>query len=308
MSPAPTTIRSAVPQSSDHIELTEAEFARISKLAYTHFGLDLPPGKQGLVTARLSKKIRQLGMRSFKEYYDFVTADASGEALESMVDDLTTNHTSFFREPQHFDLLRKTIFPTLKDRPALHLWTAACSTGEEPYSIAISLAEEIARDPTLARTGGPPIHILASDISTRVLAKARRAVYPAERFAQFDKPLLQRYMLRSTSPGPVSYQIKPEIRAMVEFKHLNLMKSFAALPVFSVIFCRNIMIYFDKPTQQALVSRLVDHIEPGGYLLIGHSENLNGIDHGLTYIQPATYRKCGALAEPSRKRSPRDSR
>jgi chemotaxis protein methyltransferase CheR len=295
MTPPVTTTRPA----TESLELGEAEFAKISKLAYTHFGLDLPPSKQSLVAARLSKKILQLGMRSFKEYYDFVTSDASGEALESMVDDLTTNHTSFFREAQHFDLLRTTILPRLRDRRTIDIWTAACSTGEEPYSIAISLAEE------LGPAVSPAIHVLASDISTRVLAQAKRAVYPESRFAQVDRALLQRYLLRSTSPGPVRYQMKPTIRAMVEFKQLNLMKSFSSLPIFPVIFCRNIMIYFDKPTQQDLVKRLVDHLEPGGYLLIGHSENLNGIDHGLTYIQPATYRKYGAAAELPRKRGAR---
>lgn len=273
------------------LKLSEADFAKFSKLAYDHFGLDLHAGKQGLVAARLSKKIRQLGMRSFKEYYDHVTSDASGEALESMVDDLTTNHTSFFRESQHFDLLRKKILPQIRHRRTIDIWTSACSTGEEPYSIAISLAEEVGVH------GSPEIRILASDISTRVLAKARRAVYPEERFRSIERSLLQRYLLRGTNPAALNYQMKPEIRKMVEFKHMNLMKSFSTLPLFPVIFCRNIMIYFDKPTQQDLVKRLAAHLEPGGFLLIGHSENLNAIDHGLTYVQPATYRKAGNLSE-----------
>jgi chemotaxis protein methyltransferase CheR len=265
--------------------MSATEFAKISKLAYEHFGLDLHAGKQSLVSARLSKKIRQLGLRSFQAYYDHVLSDSSGEALIAMVDDLTTNHTSFFREPQHFDFLRKTILPQLRGRGTIDVWCAACSTGEEPYSIAISIAEE------LGGANAAEIRILASDISTRVLAKAKRAVYSEERFRGLPMPLLQRSLLRSTGPGEVAYRIKPELRAMVDFKHLNLMENFSSLPVFPVIFCRNIMIYFDKPTQQGLVNRLTAHLEPGGYLLIGHAENLNTIEHGLDYVAPATYRK-----------------
>jgi chemotaxis protein methyltransferase CheR len=275
----------SVVRQTEGLQLSEHEFAKISKLAYEHFGLDLHAGKQGLVSARLSKKIRQLGLHSFQEYYDHVLGDASGEALVSMVDDLTTNHTSFFRESQHFDFLRKTILPQLRGRKTIDVWCSACSTGEEPYSIAISIAEE------LGGTHAAGIHILASDISTRVLARAKRAVYSEERFRGLPMPLLQRYLLRSTGPGEVVYRIKPELRAMIEFKHLNLMEDFSSLPIFPVIFCRNIMIYFDKPTQQTLVKRLTAHLEPGGYLLIGHSENLNTIEHGLDYVEPATYRK-----------------
>jgi chemotaxis protein methyltransferase CheR len=266
-------------------ELSEKEFAKISRLAYEHFGLALHPGKQGLVSARLSRKIRQLGLASFQAYYDHVLNDPSGEALVGMVDDLTTNHTSFFREPQHFEFLRRTILPQLRDRRAIHVWCAACSTGEEPYSIAISLAEE------LGPGSMPEIRILASDISTRVLAKAKRAVYAEERFRGLPLPLLQRYLLRSIGPGGVAYRMKPELCVRMEFKRINLMNDFSSLPIYPVIFCRNIMIYLDKTTQQGLVQRLTAHLEPGGYLLIGHSENLNTIAHGLEYVEPATYRK-----------------
>jgi chemotaxis protein methyltransferase CheR len=267
------------------LRLSEREFAKISNLAYEHFGLDLHAGKQGLVCARLSKEIRRLGLPSFAAYYEHVLRDPSGQALASMVDDLTTNHTSFFREPRHFDLLRKTIVPGLRGRRTTDVWCAACSTGEEAYSIAISIAEE------LAGTNGEQVRILASDISTRVLVKAQRAVYAEDRFRGLPTSLLQRYLLRSTGTGEVVYRIKPELRAMVAFERLNLMEDLSGLPVFPVIFCRNLMIYFDQPTQQDLVSRLTAHLEPGGYLLIGHAENLNAIEHGLSYVEPATYRK-----------------
>ena len=141
-----------------------------------------------------------------------------------------------------------------------------------------------------------------------MLETAKLGVYPRVRLQGISEALLQRYLVKERGTSTDSFRFRSDIRSMIDFEHLNLMASLPTGYCCSVIFCRNIMIYFDKPTQQALVSRLVDHLEPGGYLLIGHSENLNGIDHGLTYIQPATYRKCGALAEPSRKRSPRDSR
>jgi chemotaxis protein methyltransferase CheR len=265
--------------------LREADFVRISKLAYDHCGLDLHHGKQILVAARLSKKIRELGLTSFDQYYDHVVRDKTGAAMTAMVDSLTTNHTSFFREPRHFDLLRNTIFPALRNRAEIHLWSAACSSGEEPYSIAMSLLE-VSRTDALAKG-----RILATDISTRVLAKAKQATYAAERFQGMTMPMMQRYLLKSNNG--LLYRFKPEVRGMIRFERLNLMDELPRGYRCSVLFCRNIMIYFDRPTQQNLVERLATHLEPGGYLLIGHSESLNNIAHDLEYVSPATYRKPG---------------
>jgi chemotaxis protein methyltransferase CheR len=268
--------------------LSASEFDKISQLAYEHFGVDLRNGKQGLVAARLGKKLRELGLKSFQAYYDYVKADRSGAALTSMVDQLTTNHTSFFREPRHFDLLRKTIFPALLSRPTIHIWSAACSSGEEPYSIAMSLLEEAPRE------AAAKVRIKATDISTRVLEKAKSGVYPAERVKDIPAALLQHYLVKGAqSDAPDSFRFKNEVRAMIDFGHLNLMGPLPQGYRCSVIFCRNIMIYFDKPTQQRLVGRLSQHLEDGGYLFIGHSESLNNISHELTYVCPATYRKSG---------------
>jgi chemotaxis protein methyltransferase CheR len=267
--------------------LNEREFEKISQLAYEHFGLDLRGGKQGLVSARLGKELRQLGLKSFQHYYDYVRADRTGAALASMVDHLTTNHTSFFREPRHFDFLRKTIFPSLRARSRIDIWSAACSSGEEPYSIAMSLLEESPRE------AAAKVRIKASDISTRMIEKARRGVYPAERFEGIAVPLLQHYLLKGQGEAAETFRFKNDIRSMIEFEHLNLMEKLPEGYVCPVIFCRNIMIYFDKPTQQSLVQRLSEHLEEGGYLLIGHSESLNNIVHGLGYVCPATYRKPG---------------
>jgi chemotaxis protein methyltransferase CheR len=268
--------------------LKPVEFEKIRRLAYDHFGLDLSSGKQGLVAARLGKVLRELGFTSFQTYYDYVQADRSGAALAKMVDHLTTNHTSFFREPRHFEFLRKTIFPMLRNRSQIHLWSAACSTGEEPYSIAMSLLEESPHDAM------DKVKIKATDISTRVLETARRGVYKEERFSDFGAGLLKRYLTKGQSSSGITYQFKTEVRSMVQFEHLNLMQKLPAGYLASVIFCRNIMIYFDSPTQQSLVARLTEHLEDGGYLFIGHSESLNTISHGLTYVCPAIYRKQGA--------------
>jgi chemotaxis protein methyltransferase CheR len=269
--------------------LRAGEFEKISKLAYEHFGLDLGNGKQGLVAARLGKKLRELSMKSFEQYYDHVTSDRTGEAMTMMVDLLTTNHTSFFREPRHFDFLRKIIFPELRNRSEINIWSSACSSGEEPYSIAMSLLEE-SQSETLAK-----VRIKATDISTRVLEKGKRGVYAAERFNGVPIPLLHRYLLKGQNTAVDLCRFKPEVRSMIDFAHFNLMDKPPESYRCSVLFCRNIMIYFDKPTQQNLVQRLSMHIEDGGYLFIGHSESLNSIAHGLDYVSPAIYRKpCGS--------------
>ncbi|RXH58627.1 CheR family methyltransferase [Granulicella sibirica] len=265
--------------------LHPAEFEKIRRLAYEHCGIDLHNGKQSLVAARLSKKLRELGLRTFQEYYDHVTADRSGAAMATMIDFLTSNHTSFFREPRHFDFLRKTIYPTLRTRPEIHIWSAACSSGEEPYSIAMSLLEEGGAEAAAS------VCIKATDISTRVLETARRGIYPSERFQGIPMPVLQRYLLKGHNASADRFRFRNEVRSMITFEHFNLMESIPGSYRCSVIFCRNIMIYFDKPTQQSLVARLSARLEDGGYLFIGHSESLNAISHGLDYVSPATYRK-----------------
>jgi chemotaxis protein methyltransferase CheR len=266
--------------------LHAGEYEKISQLAYEHFGLDLR-SKESLVAARLGKKLRELGLKSFQHYYEYVKADRSGAALASMVDQLTTNHTSFFRELKHFEFLRKSVFPALRTRSRIHIWSAACSSGEEPYSIAMSLLEEAPREAAFK------VRIKATDISTRVLDKARRGVYPADRVAEIPRPLLERYLVKETGGSASGYRFKSDIRSMIEFERLNLMGNLPAAYCCSAIFCRNLMIYFDKPTQQSLVQRLSERLEDGGYLFIGHSESLNNISHGLDYVCPATYRKPG---------------
>ncbi|HMF79435.1 MAG TPA: protein-glutamate O-methyltransferase CheR [Bryobacteraceae bacterium] len=263
--------------------LSPRDFDRISKLAFETAGIDLREGKQELIQARLGKKIREGNFGSFREYYQHVLADRSGGELIALLDALTTNFTSFLREPAHFDFLRKSIVPELQG--PIRIWSAACSSGEEPFTIAFSLLEELGM-PACNR-----ISILASDISTRALTAAGRSVYLAERFSDCPPDWPRKYMLRGSGRSEGWYLVKPAIRRLVEFRRLNLMETFHPRQPFQVIFCRNVMIYFNKETQSQLVNRLAGCLAPGGYLLIGHSESLTGLQHPYEYIKPAVYRK-----------------
>jgi len=263
------------------------EFEAIRRLAYEKFGLDLRRGKEELVTARLGKRMREGGFGSFEKYYQHVVSDPSGEALIGMIDALATNHTSFLREAAHFEFLRENVLPGLRERPRIELWSAACSTGEEPYTLAFTLCDQWGAE-SFRR-----VHILATDISTKALAAAKSAVYPAERFSAVPAAWQRQFLLRGEGRWKGWYRIKPEVRGQIEFARLNLVEAFSQRTLFATIFCRNVMIYFDKATQEAVVNRLAACIEPGGYLFIGHAESLTGIRHALTYVKPAIYRKPG---------------
>lgn len=269
--------------------LSQRDFNRIRKLAFDYCGLNIEEGKENLVASRLSKLMRQAGISSYGAYFDHVVADKTSHALVTMIDSLTTNHTSFFREQQHFDFLNNVLFPALSTRPRVDIWSAACSTGEEPYSLAFA-----ARD--YYRGSSPEVSILATDISTRVLETARQATYEEQRFRGVPKALLQRHLLRGQGTASGLYRVKPEVRAAVRFMRLNLMEPFDAVgTAFPLILCRNAMIYFNAETQEQLVARFYRQLEPGGYLFIGHSESLNRITHSFEYVCPAVYRRPGVL-------------
>ncbi|MEJ5370168.1 MAG: protein-glutamate O-methyltransferase CheR [Bryobacteraceae bacterium] len=270
--------------------LTEREFREIRELAYRIFGLDLKPGKEALVNARLARRVSELGLGSLSEYVEAVKRDRTGEELERLINALTTNHTSFLREPQHFALLREAVLPPLAARGAVRIWSAGCSTGEEPYTILFTAAEALPPE-RLAR-----LELLATDISTRVLEKARSGIYPQERLQGLPPGWAQRFFQKGEGRWEGMVRVKPEWRARIEFRRLNLMEDFSHLPRFHVIFCRNVMIYFDKPTQERLVRRFAERLEPGGWFLIGHSEGLMGIRHELEYVKPAVYRKPAGAA------------
>ena len=267
--------------------LTAREFATISALAREEFGLELGKGKEQLVAARLGKLMRRLGFSTFADYYRHVQGDRTGDALVELIDALTTNHTSFFREQAHFDFLVQRVLAEHKGRGAMRIWSAASSTGEEPYTIALTAREHLGdKSPML------PL-IFASDISTRVLETARKGIYKADRFQGGVAPWIKKHILRGEGRWEGWYRMRPEILGMVEFRRVNLIEPLPDIGCFTVIFCRNVMIYFSRETQEQLVNRLAACLEPGGYLFVGHSESLTGIQHGLQHVQPAIYRKRG---------------
>jgi chemotaxis protein methyltransferase CheR len=266
-------------------ELKARDFALIRDLAYQKCGLDLRHGKEQLVSSRLSKHIRAGGFSSFDAYFRYVSSDSTGEALIAMIDSLTTNHTSFLRENPHFQFLTETVLPAYLDRQHIDVWCAASSTGEEPYSILLSLWSAI------GGRNGPDMRIQASDISTRVLAIARKGIYNSERLSGLPPDWLRRFFLRGEGNSQGLYRIKPELASKVEFRRVNLVDPFPKSVEYQAIFCRNVMIYFDQKTQEDVVNRLAACIEPGGYLFVGHAESLTGVRHGLQYVKPAIYRK-----------------
>lgn len=277
--------------------LTASDFEKIGRLARERFGLNLQAGKEALVAARLGKRIRQGGFTSFADYHRHVLADRTGEALIGLIDSLTTNHTFFLRERAHFDLLGEIAAGELRDSPGLRIWSAACSTGEEPYSIAMYLIDVALKTPC---RWAPNLQILGSDISTRVLEKARRAVYEKERFRDIPEHWWRTGLLKGRGEDSGWFKVKPEVAKLVRFERLNLIEP---LPrrTFHIIFCRNVMMYFDKPAQQDMVARLAECLEPGGYLFVGHSETLTGVKHSLLYARPAVYRKDIAQGSPTRR-------
>lgn len=274
-----------------HSVISPEAYHCIAQKVYVHSRIRLGDDKQALVTGRLGKRLRQLGLASFEAYCDLLESADGAAELGPLVDLISTNHTHFFREKQHVDFLRTHILPEWSQNRArrdeiFRLWSAACSSGEEPYTVAIVLAE-------FAREHGPVRwHVEASDISTRILARARDGIYPADRVNLPAPDLLPRYFQKGTGTHTGYFRVKEALRATMTFHRMNLLQ--ADYPVHGaqhVIFCRNVMIYFDAATQQELVSKLAAQIAPGGYLVVGHSESLLGVKHGLKTIKGGIYRK-----------------
>lgn len=265
------------------LELSQKQFATISAFVYRVSRINLTAGKEGLVRTRLARRVRQLGLNGFAEYIDLVTQDGAEEEAAIMVDLLTTNKTSFFRENQHFDLLATTLLPRLLERGRpLRIWSAGCSTGEEPYTLAMLLHDQL---PDSARRHA---RVLATDISARVLARARSGVYTGDAVREIPAAYRSRY-LKAAAGTPGAFEVDPAIRSMVSFARLNLMDAWPMKGPFDVIFCRNVMIYFDRDTQEQLVGRFWEKLVPGGHLFVGHSESLSSLSHAFSYVQPAVY-------------------
>jgi len=265
--------------------LAPRTFDKIRRLVYEKAGIDLRDGKQQLVSARLGKKLREHNCRSFEEYLRNVETDRTGKSLIALIDALTTNFTSFLRETAHFEFLKKVILPKLARREIVEVWCAAAATGEEPYSLLFTMLDHF------SAPGGPQCRLLATDISTRALEMAGKAVFSKERFSEVPQEWLPKYLLRGHGDFEGLYQVKPEVTRKAEFRRLNLIEPFNPGRSFPLISCRNVMIYFDKPTQERVVQRLASFLEPGGYLFVGHSESLAGTKHPLCFVQPAVYQK-----------------
>jgi len=274
--------------------MTQAEFSRFSEFIIGQCGIKMPPSKKIMLEARLQKRLRTLGISNFREYYDHVLGEGGRDELVHMLDAVTTNKTDFFREPVHFHYLAQTILPEFiegreqskgSNKP-FAVWSAGCSTGEEPYTLAMVLSDFAGLHPSFR------FSILATDISTKVLDRAREAVYDAERVAAVPLPMKQKYLLRSKDPGKGVVRIGPAVRSIVQFKRLNLMEeAFSFSEPVDVIFCRNVIIYFDRKTQEQLIARFCKVLKTNGYLFLGHSESIHGFTLPLRRLTSTVYRK-----------------
>jgi len=278
-------------QKTDALQLADRDFDFLCRLIYEQSRIRLGPDKRTLVASRLAKRLRQLQLPDYHEYCELLRSPAGDEELRFLIDRISTNHTHFFREMKHFDFLREKILPLWRAQPSqkrdvFRVWSAACSSGEEPYSLAILLAEHLA--PAASNTW----QIEASDISTRVLEMARKGVYDEEKLGDIKQEFLHRYFQKGVREWQGHFRIKEDLREQVNFHHLNLLEgNYPFARPFEVILCRNVMIYFDRVTQEALIGFLAERLIPGGHLLVGHSESLSGIKHSLRLVQPAVYVK-----------------
>ncbi len=266
--------------------ITAEEFQRFRTLIYDESGISLSEQKQTLLASRLSKRLRDLELTTFSEYYAKVTKDPTNEEFTRMLDLVSTNKTDFFREPKHFDFLRERIIPELASAKRIRIWSSACSSGEEPYTIAMTIFDHV-QDPAQW-----DYKILASDLSTRVLAKAVSGLYDEERFRGVPLEIIKRHFLRGRGEQTGLFKVKPHLASAVTFRRLNLMDDrFPIKSPLDLIFCRNVMIYFDRPTQEKLVNKFHHYLRPGGYLFIGHSESLQWVTHSFKTIAPTIYQK-----------------
>lgn len=264
----------------NNLVLSDKEFQQFRGMIFEIAGISMSEAKKPLVSGRLAKRIRQHGLPSYGDYFRLLMRERA--ELQVAVDLLTTNETYFFREPKHFDFLRERILPELDGRATLRIWSGACSTGEEPYSIAMTLAETL---------GNRPWELVASDLSTRVLEKARAGLYPIADAEDIPRPLLAKYCLKGVGEHAGTLLIDPALRKRMRFEQINLNASLPDLGEFEVIFLRNVMIYFDLETKRQVVRRMLPLLKPGGYFIVSHSESLNGVCDELKVVTPSIYRK-----------------
>ncbi len=270
-------------------KLSANDFERLSKFIYGQYGIKMPEAKHIMLQSRLQKRLRALQIPSFSDYVDYVFSPQGETEIISMMDVVSTNKTDFFRENQHFEFLTDTILPEfyqVRRQNYVKVWSAGCSSGEEPYTLAIVLSE------FAKRFRGFDFQILGSDLSTIVLEKAVTAIYPEERVSVIPMDLKKKYLLKSKDRTKPTVRIVPELRAKTSFMRLNFMDDFYDVPNnFDIIFCRNVLIYFDRSTQEKVINKLCRHLKPGGYFFLGHSESVTGINVPLKQLKPTVFKR-----------------
>jgi chemotaxis protein methyltransferase CheR len=277
-------LRLPVENGIEGIGAEEYEFIR--KLVYEHSRINLGAEKKTLVATRVTKRLRALKLPAFDIYCQYLRSSKGKQELPFLVEAISTNHTYFFRESRHFDFLKEVVIPNWRERAtrSIRIWSAAGSSGEEPYTIAIVLAESLGFHVNW--------RILATDISMRMLELGRRGIYSADRLTHVPEQCQGRYFQRGVGASEGQFRVKERLRRRVEFRQLNLLQPMYPFATeFDLIVCRNVMIYFDRETQQALVEKMTPHLLGGGHLMIGHSENLNGIGHCLSSVEPTIFQK-----------------
>lgn len=262
--------------------ITDQEFIQFQKLIYDIAGITMTAAKKPLVSGRLARRLAHHGVGSYSDYFRILQREGTAGELQIAVDLLTTNETYFFREPKHFEYLRDEILTHYRPGRPFRVWSAACSSGQEPYTLAMVLADSL---------GEAPWEIFASDISTRVLERARTGQYALEQAAKVPKHYLGRYCLKGVGPQEGTFIVDRGLRNRIKFSQINLNQALPNVGEFDVIFLRNVMIYFNADTKRQVVRRLSEQLRRGGHMIIGHSESLNGVTEELAVVKPSIYRK-----------------
>lgn len=272
-----------IPGFNDSVEITDAEYAQFQQLIHKIAGISMSDSKRTLLVGRLGRRLRFHKLKSYGDYYKLVTSPSGKQELQQMVDLLTTNETYFFREPRHFEFLTKTILAQHPPGQPFNVWSGASSTGEEIYTLCMVLADKL----------GPKGNwsVLGSDLSTQVLSVAEKGEYLLERTRGLPQAYLNKYCQLGSGDKQGTFTISADLRQHTKFRQINLNQPIPEIGKFHVIFLRNVMIYFDNPTKRQVVSKLVSKLHPGGYLIIGHSESLNGLTEDLTVVQPTIYKR-----------------
>jgi chemotaxis protein methyltransferase CheR len=270
-------------------QLSEYDFSRLSKFITKEFGIKLPPVKKVMLQSRIQKRLRTLGITSYKDYVDYVFShEGTKSELIHMIDVVTTNKTDFFREANHFAFLKEYVLPHFADslnyKGTLKVWSAGCSSGEEPYTLAMVISEFVEQRPAF------DFQILGTDLSSRILESAELAIYPEKRVEIVPMMMKKKYLLKSKDKDKSNVRIAPELRRKVIFKRLNFMDAtYDIKEMFDIVFCRNVLIYFDRDVQESVINKLCTRLKPGGYFFLGHSESIMNMKIPLKQVKPTIF-------------------